>query len=192
MNGHADRWIDAYLDGELTGLQRRGVEAHLAQCPHCRELLEQRQALTALLQEVPPASGLKPEAQFAAEVSLQLKRRQGWIAPRRQVLNVGWQLTPVALVLALVFIQAVFITNSLVGFIPGAEQTLLGRAATMSSALRLPGFLSGLLGVTGMFNLLINWNWWTGPVILMAISLLYVFWLVSWWARNRQVPVRSD
>ena len=76
MNGHLDEWMDAYLDGELTSLQKRQAEAHLAHCPDCTALLTQTRALSRLLQAAPVASGLKPERTFVAEVGLQLARRQ--------------------------------------------------------------------------------------------------------------------
>jgi anti-sigma factor RsiW len=33
--------VTAYLDGSLSRSQRRRFEAHLADCPHCTEYLEQ-------------------------------------------------------------------------------------------------------------------------------------------------------
>ena len=33
--------MTAYLDGALTGRDRERLEAHLADCPHCSEYLEQ-------------------------------------------------------------------------------------------------------------------------------------------------------
>ena len=38
-----------YLDGELTGEDARALEAHLVQCPECREFRDQRLALRAAI-----------------------------------------------------------------------------------------------------------------------------------------------
>ena len=191
MIGHAETWLDAYLDGELPPYQRRQAEVHLAQCQPCRDLLAERQALSTLLQEVPPLTDLKTESRFVAEVSLQLKRRSGKALPHLQALQLGWQLIPVALLMALAFIQTVVILSSGLGLFPKAEQALVGQATSVSSSLQLPALWGDLLEVIRMFSFL-DWNWLTGLLALVAISLIYVAWLASWWARNRQLSVGSD
>ena len=75
MNQHVTPWLGAYHDGELKGLRLRQVEAHLAQCAACRVDLEKLQALGALLQESPAATGLMPPDRFVAQVGLRLPRR---------------------------------------------------------------------------------------------------------------------
>jgi anti-sigma factor RsiW len=40
--------VTDYLEGALTGPQRRRFEAHLADCPHCPEYLAQMRAIIAL------------------------------------------------------------------------------------------------------------------------------------------------
>lgn len=39
--------LSAYLDGELAGNERLGVDRHLLECPGCRDLLERAEALDA-------------------------------------------------------------------------------------------------------------------------------------------------
>jgi anti-sigma factor (TIGR02949 family) len=41
--------LDAYLDGELTGEDARALEAHLAQCPECKQFRDERLALRAAI-----------------------------------------------------------------------------------------------------------------------------------------------
>jgi anti-sigma factor RsiW len=47
--------LDAYLDGELTGEDARMVEAHLAQCPECKQFRDERLALRAAIAAQIPA-----------------------------------------------------------------------------------------------------------------------------------------
>jgi len=60
-----DGTLHTYLDGELAPAEARGVEAHLAQCPACRERLEQERALITRAGELlalaaPPDRDLPP------------------------------------------------------------------------------------------------------------------------------------
>jgi len=64
--------MDLYLEGELDGPRKERLEAHLGQCPACRDLLEERRALLAAFSslapiEVPPA--------FAASVLSRIPAR---------------------------------------------------------------------------------------------------------------------
>ena len=185
MSEHLEAWIDAYLDGELSAVHKRGADAHLAQCQSCRDLLAQRKNLTALLQGIPPASGLKPEAHFVAEVGLQLKPRRERERLRTQVIRFGWQFFPVALLLVLAFVQTVFTLTSIVGVIPGADQILSNRATFLLQLPMLPGQLSDLLNILGVFNSL-DWNLFTGMAAVLVISLIYVCWLAGWWVWNQR------
>jgi anti-sigma factor RsiW len=50
-----------YLDGQLTAHDRDRLEAHLGECPHCTEYLEQLRATIAALGHAEP-DDLAPEA----------------------------------------------------------------------------------------------------------------------------------
>jgi anti-sigma factor RsiW len=189
MNGHLDGWIDAYLDGEMTTLQKRQVEAHLASCPACAAMLEQRRALSVLLKEAPAASDLKPEKQFAAEVGVQLSRRQPASALARLSPSLVWQLIPVGLLLALIFVQTALTLSGILSFIPAADKTLISQAPSLAALQITPGVVNSLLGWLGVFGF-IDWNWLTGMVFLAAISLAYLAWLASWWAHNQQTAAQ--
>ena len=60
-----DGTLHAYLDGELAPAEAQGVDAHLAQCPACRERLDVERALIARAGELlalaaPPECELPP------------------------------------------------------------------------------------------------------------------------------------
>jgi hypothetical protein len=75
MSEHVLDWIGAYLDGELEGDRRRGVEAHLRACADCRAEAEALRSLTARLQAYPPPPARTPPEQFVAQVRLRLPPR---------------------------------------------------------------------------------------------------------------------
>ncbi len=185
MNGHIDLWLEPYLDGELTLSQKQQVESHLAGCSDCRERLSHAQSLSSLLQEVPPATGLKTERQFVAEIGLQLDRRPG---PDAHILPIGqlaWVLIPVSLCLIFAFFQTLFVMGLMIQFIPGLKEITLNQMAFLPVLpFTLPGPVSGLVALVGVFNLF-DWNWLTSLLGLGCISLLYLGWLASWWARNQ-------
>lgn len=61
---HLGDLISAYLDGELSGSERRDAEAHLAGCEHCRDELAAvdaaRITVRGLTSIEPPSSALRP------------------------------------------------------------------------------------------------------------------------------------
>jgi len=93
-----DGTLHTYLDGELAPAEARGVDAHLAQCPVCRERLEQERALITrageLLalaappdRELPPfrAGDVKPPTRLWWRVRLPL----AWAATIVLALGIG-------------------------------------------------------------------------------------------------------
>jgi hypothetical protein len=186
MTIHVNTWIDAYLDDELTDSQRQQVEIHLAGCPQCRDLLNQRQALSMLLREYPAASQAKPPNQFVAEVGLQLPCRETSIRTG-QILQLGWWSVPLLLMFFWAFLQTVLIMSGVVQIIPGGREMLASISSTRTSLLGLSGILQSNLieslvaefRLWGFFNPL-NWDWMTGLVFMALISLVYLIWLVSW------------
>ncbi|MDP2480483.1 MAG: anti-sigma factor [Candidatus Palauibacterales bacterium] len=69
--GEARRRLDAYVDGELSEEEARGVEGHLADCERCAEVLRFERTLLDGLKEriretdVPP--GLRERIESALE-----------------------------------------------------------------------------------------------------------------------------
>jgi anti-sigma factor RsiW len=80
-------FIDTYLDGELDFAEKVELEQHLANCPSCRSLLEERQAFRALF--VSAVSEYKAPPQLEPKVLAAMRRvpvkekfslwRQSWI-----------------------------------------------------------------------------------------------------------------
>lgn len=185
MNEHIDRWLEAYLDGELSAAHQRQVEAHLETCQACRDQLAQDRSLSSLLRSMPPAGDLKPEKQFASEVGLRLVRRPSSPVSPAKALYFGWLLVPLFLFIALTFLQATFILSFILPFFPGLNQALLAHTAIWPSlSTTLPTGISGLLGLFGINNIL-DWNWLTSLLALGCIGLLYLGWLASWWVRTQ-------
>jgi anti-sigma factor RsiW len=58
----AVRLITDYLEGALSRGERSRFEAHVADCPHCREYLDQIRTTIALTGRIEPES-LAPEVQ---------------------------------------------------------------------------------------------------------------------------------
>lgn len=182
MKAHIETWMDAYLDGELPEIHLRRVEAHLAQCPACRQQLEQRRALLTLLQAAPPAVEQKTAARFEAEVRMRLRRRPAAppVAPRALLL--AWRLIPALLLLGWVFVRTVLLVSSLLGIVPGARQALL--VGPVGGG-RLPAPAGELLGLAaGWYPL--RWDFPAGLGLLALIGLLYLGWLAGWWVRRRR------
>jgi Putative zinc-finger len=93
-----DGTLHAYLDGELSPAERQGVDAHLVQCPACRERHDEERALIAGAAELlafaaPPdrevpalrAGDVKPPARLWWQVRLPL----AWAATVLLALGIG-------------------------------------------------------------------------------------------------------
>ena len=202
---HIEAWLDAYLDGELDSGKSVLLEKHLAGCQHCQELLAERRLLSSLLQDVPPAEGLLSEPQFVADVRRQIRQQERAQKSGMQLnraLRLGWQLAPVGLLLAFIFLQTVAALSAVLTFIPGVEQ-LLGLEP--AEAAQLPGLLESgwtalaldWLGLEALYSL-VNWNGIANLITLAGIGLLYLGWMASWWVRTQRngtktvVPSQSN
>ena len=188
MNGHLEIWIEAYLDDELSTLQRHQVEAHLGECQHCRALLEERKNLSVLLQALPDPASLKPEARFVAEVGLQLKPNRKGLRIISMVPNLGWYFIPVVLLLVLTFFQTVTLLSNMLWVVPGAKFILLDQVSFVSVLPSLPEPLSALINMMDFLSPL-NGGFFTGIGAGLLISLMYVCWLVGWWVWKQRTAV---
>ncbi len=63
--------LSAYVDGELTPHRREWVEAHLASCPRCREVLAELKTLAVGVATLPK---MQPPPRFLAEVRRKIAR----------------------------------------------------------------------------------------------------------------------
>ncbi|HZQ04132.1 MAG TPA: zf-HC2 domain-containing protein [Gaiellaceae bacterium] len=71
----ATQWISLDLDGELTELERAGLDRHLDRCPECRRLSAELAGLTTLLRSAPP---VEPTGRVVVAAS----RRRARVASR--------------------------------------------------------------------------------------------------------------
>jgi len=99
----AQRKLNAYLDGELTGEARARLQGHLESCPQCSEELQRHQRLNRLLEALPAASVSEGFAHMVREQAVRrLEERvlvpAEWRASRR-LLRVAAMLALVAGVL---------------------------------------------------------------------------------------------
>jgi len=206
MTEHVTTWLGAYHDGELQGRRLRQVEAHLAQCAACRAELQSLQALGTLLQESPASEGLTPPERFVAQVGLRLPRRPERPAWQR-ALEMGWQLTPLGLLGAWAFVQALFVVAGVVlvalrmglggemvaGLLPASQQGLSLSELSSLSVASLGDVGRIMLRVLGDGGPL-GWGVTLNLASLAVIGLLYWSWLASWWARrqHRQPRVQQE
>lgn len=93
-----DGMLHAYLDGELTPADARGVDAHLAQCPDCRRRLDEERALIARAAELlalatPPDRELPPlragDVKPSTRVWWQVRLPLAWAATVLLALGIG-------------------------------------------------------------------------------------------------------
>jgi len=202
MTEHGTTWLGAYHDGELQGRRLRQVEAHLAQCAACRAELQSLQALGTLLQESPASEGLTPPERFVAQVGLRLPRRPERPAWQR-ALEMGWQLTPLGLLGAWAFVQALFVVAGVVlvalrmglggemvaGLLPVSQQGLPLSEISSLSVASLGDIGRIMLRVLGNGGPL-GWGVTLNLASLAVIGLLYWSWLASWWARRQHHQLR--
>lgn len=92
-----DGTLHAYLDGELSTVERARVEAHLAECEPCRErLVEER----SLIERADRLLGLATPSGLGLSVPTALRRRRRWRVPSAWAASIaaafigGWLLRP--------------------------------------------------------------------------------------------------
>jgi anti-sigma factor RsiW len=199
MAEHVLEWLNAYLDGELSGWRRERVENHLAGCPACQaELAALRrlsQVVQEALQEAPLPQGLPTAERFSAQLMLRLPRQQAQ-PTRHNRQELAWWLAPAALLFTWAFVQAIFLLST--GVWTAGQVGLLGEAA----AWLMPD-TQGASTVMGAFQWLgaqpgstaqqvaaisegIGWNTLVQLLVEAALGLLYLGWLAAWWLRRQQ------
>ena len=191
MSQHVREWLSAYHDGELHGNRLQQVEVHLAKCELCQRELESLESLSGLLHNVPSPEFTAPE-RFAAQVKLRLPHRQVPVA-RRKVLEIGWWMIPVGLLVAWVFVSVFFLLGDVLtaahnlGFVNGISGWMVSSSsgnASWSETLGQIGILSG------------NDLHWAESAEAFArmsipritlqvpIALLYLSWIALGWTRQ--------
>ena len=193
MSNHVTEWLNAYLDGELQGSQLHHVETHLAECEVCQMELDSLEKLSDLLQVVPMPEFLPPE-RFASQVSLRLPHSKPVIV-RKKVLEFGWWMIPVGLLVIWILVSAAFFAGDLLSVANrfGLLNSVSGwmrlgslNAAGWSTLLGQMGVLSGnaLDFAESTENLARSSLWQIG--LQISIAMLYLSWIAIWWARYQR------
>jgi predicted anti-sigma-YlaC factor YlaD len=199
MSNHVTEWLNAYVDGELSGRRLHQVEEHLPECEACQTELESLQGLSVLLQEVPTAEFISNE-KFVAQVNLRLPQRRV-ATTRHRLLEVGWWMAPVGLLMIWIFISTTILISDMVstantfGLLDSATTLLVSDSSDntyWTTTLGQVGLLEGdslqWAESTESFtrNVLPQFIW------QVSIALLYLTWIAIWWARHTrqgQVPL---
>jgi anti-sigma factor RsiW len=192
MNGHIHEWLNAYHDGELRGRRLERVEAHLQDCPECREALAELEALSSLLRAEPlPPISTNPE-QFAAQINLRLPRRSN-SARQTSEGSGGWRMSvvPLGILAAAGFLRSVtWVTNLLTvvegsGLKPGAVSWLLPASSTPPNTLQRFSLLAVDLGVP------LNLDIFLSLLLPLMLAAGYLTWLALWWSAQDRTEIEQ-
>jgi anti-sigma factor RsiW len=191
MSLHIENWLDAYVDRELSAEKRSAVDSHLATCETCRQALDRRQMLSALLQEWPAVDGLAPAAEQARRVRARIEanrpaevRRSDRRAEQR--LHWAWAALPLMLVASWAFWATASIVAPLLEAIPSGAQAL----AAMLPAIQIEASafpLDAALSLDLQTLALPAAAWLGASALVIALALLYLAWMSLLLARQRTV-----
>jgi len=191
MSKHVMESLNAYLDGELKGSQLQQVEAHLVECPVCRDELEALARISSLVREVPVPEFI-PVERFTAQVNLRLPQRRT-SPPKSGFREAGWWMIPVGLIGSWVFLSTSFLVNDILsaasrlGVFAGVFDWLAFDPASQaywSATLGQIGVLSGdPLGWAAITEAFTRTSL-LQITLQISIGLLYLSWLAIWWARR--------
>lgn len=191
MSNHVTEWLNAYLDGELKGVRLHQVEQHLAGCETCQAELDSLQGLSAMLRS-DPAPEFPSAERLVSNVNLLLPSKRS-AAPRRQLLEVGWWMIPVGLLMAWVFFSTAILLEDVVA-VADRLGLLDTSSALMVSEPSETAYWSSTLGEFGVLQgESLDWaestESFTRSVlpqfnIQVSIALLYLTWIALWWARR--------
>jgi predicted anti-sigma-YlaC factor YlaD len=191
MSDHILELLGAYLDGELRDRKLIKVETHLAECLVCQEEYAALQTLSATLQEV-PLPDFSPPERIATEVTLRLPRRST-VLIYNKVLEVGWWLVPVGLLVTWIFISTTFLASNIVtaandfGLLNSASDWLVSSSSNevkYATFLGQFGFLKPstlqwfTISESFTRNIFSNFFW------QVSIAMLYLSWIAVWWGRH--------
>ena len=96
----ADRFLDAYLDGELEPDKRAELEQHLADCPECKQKLDRLRQLREFFTASAPHYSAPPELKGKVLARLEVTRKSNLVALIRRPWLYAAALLIVSLVLA--------------------------------------------------------------------------------------------
>ena len=192
MSDHITEWLNAYLDGELRGRRLHQVEEHLAECEACQAEFESLQGISSLLHEV-PAGEFTANETFVSQVNLLLPQHPV-SSRRRKILEVGWWMVPVGLLLAWIFVSTTILVSDMVSV--ANNFGLLDNVNVLTSDTSNNAYWTSTLGQFGLLEgNSLQWAEMTEsisrnliPQIFwqVSIALLYLTWIAIWWARQRR------
>ena len=192
MSDHITEWLNAYLDGELRGRRLHQVEEHLAECEACQAEFESLQGISSLLHEV-PAGEFTANETFVSQVNLLLPQHPV-SSRRRKILEVGWWMVPVGLLLAWIFVSTTILVSDMVSV--ANNFGLLDNVNVLTSDTSNNAYWTSTLGQFGLLEgNSLQWAEMTESisrnlipqfVLQVSIALLYLTWLAIWWARQRR------
>jgi len=192
MKEHDQKWMDAYLDGELLDIQMIAFENHLNECESCRIAYESQLQLKQALQNVQPIQGSKSAEQFLAEIKMQIRTPQ----PKKVgIQRLIWYLVPTALILFFGAMQTYTWLTGLLSFIPGADRMIVDSLPLLSKPMEINPWLTTVIQ-TGIFwnglDWLFNWNILTQLFFVLSASILYLVWMAMWMmnhAKSKQFEI---
>lgn len=138
-------WLPGYLHGELTAIQRRQIQAHLAQCNHCAQQVQEARLLTNDLQA--EADRYQPRLTRDASLRIQsnvYRRMQRSLVWQRtgQIIRLSMAVTTLLVLLAGSFLFGrfwlPFLANPAVDSPAGEATTLPGEAQLVPTAAPTP------------------------------------------------------
>ena len=191
---YADR-LDAFWDGEASSVERRLIEAHLADCAVCRQRLRTLRALAATLRvDSVPETGLSTGQEFWQRLVPRLRRHEAlshmaipakpspFLAPLGLVVsNAALQGLVILVSVAYALYQWHLLPASLPVAFDTVSQLLVGPMVWEASkhlAASLFGAIGSVLPEPGQ-------AWYVkfqvaSLALLLPLSALYVGWLLRW------------
>ena len=190
MSEHIIEKLSAYLDGELNNREIQKTEKHLEGCPICQEEYASLESLSSLLAEA-PLPDFPSSKDFSANVVLRLPRKA--VTPTSsKVLEIGWWMAPVSLLIAWIFI----VTTNLIGDMLGAANRfgLVNISDFLDVSSSTQTYWSATLANFGLLagsdlqwaQILESFTRATVPQMIFQISIaiLYLSWMAIWWTRH--------
>lgn len=206
----AERWLGAYMDGELPLHRQQAVEAHLSRCADCMRHLQAMRRLSAHIQAWPAVSR-QPEQEeaFCARVVSHLPPRPVRAAPAGGARRPGEFVFPLGIVLTGAFVESAALVTTILTVLVTSGMLREPSVWIQQVATNLPysplgvvspfGWigqaLEGLAGATGLTGT--TFSQWSSTIVNAALPLtvfllfsIVMFLALSGWAglqltRNR-------
>jgi anti-sigma factor RsiW len=108
----AERFLDAYLDGELELSQQLELERHLSECPECQAVLQERREFRALFNATAPSYKAPPE--LRGKILAITREEPATVAPKVRRIPVWrqpWLYAAALLIIGLSIAWTVFYEN---------------------------------------------------------------------------------